>query len=750
MVRLFYTCSLLVLAVLASPFHSVAPAEAAGPSFSCAQPKDALDRLTCSDGALAASEIRMVQAYYALRHTADAERQNQLKTEFLRFVVDIRARCGLPSVQPGRDQSAFVPPAPSAACVRQLYDGQRNKWAGRLSGPAAEEAARPPDGNIGLQARLRDLGLLPKEATVDGVFGTATRSAVTAWQLANGRPGTGFLADADAALLGGAAIASAAPKDRWADVTVAPLATIDYHGPTVEASVGDLKVALAAGNSRDPGLCGGGKGALLPMISTTTTGAAGCKVIGLKLTMGDRVVLEQAVTAFETNADFDRLGVKVTFRRLVPGSEIPQVLLQGYTGGAHCCTHTVALVGGRDGAWKAFGLGGLDGDVGYAYLDPARDGSTLLVSAVGEFNYRFASYAGSYDTDRIQAFTDGKLVDVTRESRFLPFLRSELRRMEASWRANQGGERNGYLAAWVAQKLLVGEFDDAWRTMLRSLYRIDKFTKAARIYGVVADPVRHSVSPQVHNRAFQSRRLDAVYVPLLVNPNQLRDFFQFAEDLPLSGFSVTIPHKRRIMRYLDQIDPLARRIGAVNTVIRKAGKWRGSNTDAGAVAGPLSKLISLPKATALIVGNGGAARSAACALADAGTKVAVTGRNPDRVRALARLVNGELMSHEQAMQRHFDIVINATPVGMWPNVSECPFADKIPGEIVFDMVYNPLETFLIRRALDQGKKVIPGLKMFIEQAVRQFEIWIGEPAPRAAMETAALEALETRYSEQSV
>ena len=466
MVRLFYTCSLLVLAVLASPFHSVAPAEAAGPSFSCAQPKDALDRLTCSDGALAASEIRMVQAYYALRHTADAERQNQLKTEFLRFVVDIRARCGLPSVQPGRDQSAFVPPAPSAACVRQLYDGQRNKWAGRLSGPAAEEAARPPDGNIGLQARLRDLGLLPKEATVDGVFGTATRSAVTAWQLANGRPGTGFLADADAALLGGAAIASAAPKDRWADVTVAPLATIDYHGPTVEASVGDLKVALAAGNSRDPGLCGGGKGALLPMISTTTTGAAGCKVIGLKLTMGDRVVLEQAVTAFETNADFDRLGVKVTFRRLVPGSEIPQVLLQGYTGGAHCCTHTVALVGGRDGAWKAFGLGGLDGDVGYAYLDPARDGSTLLVSAVGEFNYRFASYAGSYDTDRIQAFTDGKLVDVTRESRFLPFLRSELRRMEASWRANQGGERNGYLAAWVAQKLLVGEFDDAWRTML--------------------------------------------------------------------------------------------------------------------------------------------------------------------------------------------------------------------------------------------------------------------------------------------
>jgi 3-dehydroquinate dehydratase/shikimate dehydrogenase len=283
---------------------------------------------------------------------------------------------------------------------------------------------------------------------------------------------------------------------------------------------------------------------------------------------------------------------------------------------------------------------------------------------------------------------------------------------------------------------------------LRSLYRIDKFTRAAKIFGVVADPVRHSVSPQVHNRAFQSRRMDAVYVPLLVNPNQLRDFFLFAEALPLSGFSVTIPHKRRIMRYLDYVDPLARRIGAVNTVVRRAGKWRGSNTDAEAVSGPLSKLISLLKATVLIVGNGGAARGAACALGDAGAKVTLTGRNADRVRALARQVGGEAISHEQSLLRHFDVVINATPVGMWPHIEECPFRDCIPGDIVFDMVYNPLETTLIRRAREQGKQVIPGLKMFIEQAVKQFELWTGETAPRSAMETAALDALETRYSEQ--
>jgi len=283
---------------------------------------------------------------------------------------------------------------------------------------------------------------------------------------------------------------------------------------------------------------------------------------------------------------------------------------------------------------------------------------------------------------------------------------------------------------------------------LRSLYRIDKFTKAAKIFAVIADPVRHSVSPHVHNRAFQSRRMDAVYVPLLVSPNQLRDFFQFAAELPLAGFSVTIPHKRRIMRYLDYVDPVARRIGAVNTVIRKAGKWRGLNTDAEAVSGPLAKLISLPKATVLIIGNGGAARGAACALADLGTKVSLTGRNPDRVRALARFVGGEPMSHEQVLLRHFDIVVNATPIGMWPHVDECFFEDRIPGEIVFDMVYNPLETLLIKRAREQGKQTVPGVKMFIEQAVRQFEIWTGESAPRAAMESAALDALEARYSEQ--
>ena len=113
---------------------------------------------------------------------------------------------------------------------------------------------------------------------------------------------------------------------------------------------------------------------------------------------------------------------------------------------------------------------------------------------------------------------------------------------------------------------------------------------------MIADPVRHSISPAVHNRAFQSRRMDAVYLPFLVAPPHLRDFFLLAGALPIAGFSVTIPHKQKIIRYLDIVDPLARRIGAVNTVWRKAGKWRGTNTDAAGVTGPLSQhLLRLPR-----------------------------------------------------------------------------------------------------------------------------------------------------------
>jgi 3-dehydroquinate dehydratase/shikimate dehydrogenase len=236
--------------------------------------------------------------------------------------------------------------------------------------------------------------------------------------------------------------------------------------------------------------------------------------------------------------------------------------------------------------------------------------------------------------------------------------------------------------------------------------------------------------------------VDAVYLPFLVTPTYLRDFFSLAAKLPLAGFSVTLPHKQKIIRYLDVVDPLARRIGAVNTVWRKAGKWRGTNTDAAGVTIPLGRLLRLPKSSVLIVGNGGAARGAACALSDAGAKISLVGRNPDRVRALAKICGAEALLREQAVAGHFDAVVHATPLGMYPHVDECFFNGHIPADVVFDMVYNPAETVLVKRAREQGKTVVPGLDMFIEQAVRQFEIWTGESAPRAVMQKAAEEALE--------
>lgn len=276
---------------------------------------------------------------------------------------------------------------------------------------------------------------------------------------------------------------------------------------------------------------------------------------------------------------------------------------------------------------------------------------------------------------------------------------------------------------------------------LRHLYRVEKLSRTSKIYGVIADPVRHSISPAVHNRAFQFRRIEAVYLPFLVPPAQMRDFFGLAERLPIAGFSVTIPHKQKVIRYLDVVDPLARRIGAVNTVWRKTGKWRGANTDAAGVTVPLGNELRLRNATVLIVGNGGAARSAACALSDAGARISLVGRNVDRVRSLAKICGAEPLMMEQMEQRYFDALIHATPLGMFPHVNECFFNGRIPADIVLDMVYNPLETELTRRAREQGKTVIPGMRMFIEQAVRQFEMWTGEQAPRAVMEKAALEAL---------
>lgn len=272
--------------------------------------------------------------------------------------------------------------------------------------------------------------------------------------------------------------------------------------------------------------------------------------------------------------------------------------------------------------------------------------------------------------------------------------------------------------------------------LMRNLYRVEKLGKHSRVFGVVADPVSHSKSPQIHNRAFQARRIDAVYLPFRVAPTALGEWMKLAEKVPVAGFSVTIPHKQRILRHLDVIDPLARRIGAVNTVWRKAGKWRGTNTDVAGILRPLEKHIRLSRAHILLAGYGGAARAAAFALRDAGAQLTITGRKLASAKSLARFVGANTLALSEAEKQHYDAVVNATSVGMHPQSGECLFQKRIPGELAFDMVYNPHETLFLARAREQGCAIIHGCEMFLEQAAQQFEIWTGESAPRAVMRRA--------------
>ena len=277
--------------------------------------------------------------------------------------------------------------------------------------------------------------------------------------------------------------------------------------------------------------------------------------------------------------------------------------------------------------------------------------------------------------------------------------------------------------------------------LMRSLYRTDKLSQHTHIYGVIADPVAHSKSPIIHNRAFQAKRIDAVYLPFLVAPSHLSDWMKLAAKLPVCGFSVTIPHKQKMIRHIEIVEPLAKRIGAVNTVWRKAGKWRGTNTDVEGFMKPLQRHIRPANSSILIAGYGGAARAAAIALADAGARITITGRSTTRAQDLARILKAAVVSLKQAQTQSYDALIHATPVGMLPRPEETLFPDRVPASLVLDMVYNPHETLLLKQAKEQGSTVIYGAEMLLEQAACQFEIWTGESAPRVVMQSALEQAL---------
>jgi 3-dehydroquinate dehydratase/shikimate dehydrogenase len=276
---------------------------------------------------------------------------------------------------------------------------------------------------------------------------------------------------------------------------------------------------------------------------------------------------------------------------------------------------------------------------------------------------------------------------------------------------------------------------------MADLYRAAQITRRTRVYGVIGDPIGHSLSPLLHNTAFRARKFDAVFVPFLVR--NLRDFLSAIRGFGVAGISVTIPHKEKILRFLDDCDPLAARIGAVNTiVIRGGGRLYGYNTDYVGVLRSLEKRMRLAGSRVLLLGAGGAARAAAFALAQAGSIVCLCGRRPEHARALARAVGGQVVARGDLKHEFFDTIVNCTPIGMHPHGGSPLGSAELNCRIVMDMVYRPRETQLLQMARRKGIEVIPGLEMFLAQGFAQYEIWTGERAPEGAMHRAVVSALD--------
>ena len=274
--------------------------------------------------------------------------------------------------------------------------------------------------------------------------------------------------------------------------------------------------------------------------------------------------------------------------------------------------------------------------------------------------------------------------------------------------------------------------------VLRDLYRVEQLDQATRIFGVAGNPIAHSLSPLMQNTAFRKENVNAVLLPLKVRA--LSDLLTLVRELPLAGVAVTMPLKEEILPHLSnpvmaKPVPLTTRIGACNTLrIGADGKIVGFNTDVDGVVRPLEKRLKLKGARIAVLGAGGAARAAVFGLVDQGAEVFIVNRTHETAVALAKEAKAKALKHEQLAKSHFDVLVNSTPCGMAGSKQALPIKEnELNAGMVFDMVYNPLETPLLKLAASRGIPVITGLEMFVQQGARQFEIWTGKPAPEAEM-----------------
>ena len=290
---------------------------------------------------------------------------------------------------------------------------------------------------------------------------------------------------------------------------------------------------------------------------------------------------------------------------------------------------------------------------------------------------------------------------------------------------------------------------------LKGLYRWDAITAETMVCGVIGCPIAHSMSPAIHNAAFAAADMNAVYVPLRIEPgadnfNRFMDALLERLWLDWRGLSVTIPHKENALAYVgpDNCDELAGKIGAINTItIGRDGELRGDNTDYAAAIDALCQAMGIGREdltgrSVAVLGAGGAARAIVAALAHYGADVMIYNRTVARAEKLAEEFSCRAAGLDALKDMQAEIVINCTPIGMHPHVDASPL-ERIgpPVKVVFDTIYNPVETRLLRIAGQAGVRTVTGLEMFVNQAVAQFEIWTGRSGPREVMRKTVLERL---------
>jgi 3-dehydroquinate dehydratase/shikimate dehydrogenase len=308
--------------------------------------------------------------------------------------------------------------------------------------------------------------------------------------------------------------------------------------------------------------------------------------------------------------------------------------------------------------------------------------------------------------------------------------------------------------------LTYGSFDNDHTTApgqvsfeeLSSLYRLHRITAQTEVYGLIGNPVAHSLSPHLHNAGFADKVLDAVYLPL-----EVHDVGAFVRrmvhprsrevDLNLRGLSVTAPHKTAVIEHLDWVDETASAVGAVNTVVVQGDSLRGYNTDAAAFMAPLQEALgSVRDISCAVMGAGGAARTIVWALRQAGARVTLFARNPGAAKALGDSLGVSWEVLDDRSLGSYELVVNATPLGTKGKHQDQTVAnaDQLRGvRLVYDLVYNPIETLFLREAARAGCQRIGGLEMLIAQAGVQFNLWTGEEAPIDVMRAAASQALNS-------